>query len=72
MTIMARVVDEPDLVRDSNGIIQNVNEDDFHRFIAQRQQKEQELNRIQKLESDVSEMKSNLNLILKLLQDDNK
>ena len=69
---IARVVDEPDLVRDANGIIQNINEDDFHKFIAQRQLKEQELKRINDLETDVAEIKSSLNLILKLLQDDNR
>lgn len=72
MQYIEKIIDNPDLIRDSKGVIHNTNEDDFHKFIAQRELKQREIERIESLEKDVSEIKSGLNLILKLLQDDNR
>jgi chromosome segregation ATPase len=59
----------PNLVRDSQntGII-NVNESEYRTYIENYKRKYNEINRIKKLESDVTEMKDNLNEIKDLLK----
>lgn len=64
---MLRVEGEPDLVRTPQGIIQNVNQDSYQAYIAKRKSMAEQKTKIEKLESDVAEMKTTLATILQLL-----
>ncbi len=57
------------LVRDpdTNAIL-NVNMNDYEKYIAQRQEKQKEDHRIENIENEVSEIKSNLDEIKDLLK----
>lgn len=65
----ARVDGQPDLVRDEDGVIQNVNQDEFQAYINRRKAVMESRGRIDMLEREVGEIKNNIDLILKLLQD---
>ena len=64
---MIKVKDEPDLIRDSNNVIQNINTNAYHDFIARRNKINQDSDRIIALEKDNAEIKDSLAQILKLL-----
>lgn len=66
---MIKVKDEPDLSRDSNGVIQNTNTNAYHEYIARRQKINDDRDRISALEKDTAEIKDSLAQILKLLMD---
>ena len=64
---MIKVKDEPDLARDSNGVIQNTNTNAYHDYIARRQKAAEANNRLTALEKDNAEIKDSLAKILQLL-----
>ena len=64
---MIKVKDEPDLARDSNGVIQNINTNAYHEYIARRQKLTADADRLTALEKDNVEIKNSLAQILKLL-----
>lgn len=66
---MIRVMGEPDLARDENGVIHNTNQGDFHSFLAKRQAALRNKERIDKLEKDTAEIKDTLSLILQMLKE---
>jgi phosphoenolpyruvate synthase/pyruvate phosphate dikinase len=65
---MIKVKDEPDLARDTKGVIQNVNTSAYRDFIARRNLMNQDRDRISALEQDNAEIKDSLAQILKLLK----
>ncbi len=69
---MLKIEGEPDLIKDHNGVIQNINENEFHAFITRRAKVQEDKNRIDKLEQDNAEIKNTLAVILSLLKGDNK
>lgn len=66
---MIKVKDEPDLARDSNGVIQNTNTGAYNDYIARRNKINADHDRINALEKDNAEIKSSLAQILKLLME---
>jgi hypothetical protein len=64
---MIRVKDEPDLVRNSSGAIQNINADEYKVFIAKRRAVLSTQSRLEKLEQENQEINGKLDLILQLL-----
>lgn len=66
---MIKVKDEPDLARDSNGVIQNTNTSAYNDYIARRNKLSADRDRIAALEKDNAEIKSSLAQILKLLME---
>ena len=63
-----KVKDEPDLVRDPKGIIQNVNTSAYRDYIARRELINKDRERITALEKDNAEIKDSLATIIKLLK----
>lgn len=66
---MYRVVGEPNLVRDEQGVLHNVNIQDYRSFITQRQNALDNKRRIENLEMTQKDMSNKLDLILQLLKD---
>lgn len=64
-----RVEGEPDLVRLPNGTIQNNNQNEYQTYIAKRRAIQEQRERVEKLEADVSVMKANIAMILQLLME---
>lgn len=69
---MYKVEGEPDLRRDSTGVIHNVNNHSYLEYITKRNAALENRKRIEQLESDNKEIKETLKLILQLLRDDCK
>ena len=65
--MLARVKDEPDLVRTPTGAIQNTNVDEYRSFIAKRKAALDTTARIDSLERENKEINQKLDMILKLL-----
>lgn len=64
-----KVEGHSNLVRDPNtNAIINTNKTDYYAYLNQKQNKEKEIKRIEKLESDVTDIKSDLNEIKDLLR----
>lgn len=64
-----RVKDEPDLVRDQNGTIQNINQNEYEAYMAKRRAVADQRNRMNELENRVASMENNIAMILQLLRD---
>ena len=62
------VKDIEGLFRDSNGVIHNVDKEGYNAYINHRNNILKERERIESLETDVSDIKNSIQLILKLLQ----
>lgn len=69
---MIKVIDEPSLVRNNQGVILNNDNNEYHSFIAKRNSILKNEARLQKLESDSQEIKNTLAAILGILRDDHK
>lgn len=67
--MFARVDGQPDLVRTEDGVIQNINQDEYQAYVARRRAVMESRGRIDNLEREVGEIKNNIALILQLLQD---
>lgn len=65
---MIKVKDEPDLARDSKGVIQNTNTSAYHDYITRRNLMNKDRDRIAALEKDTAEIKGSLAQIIKLLK----
>jgi len=64
-----RVSENSNLYRDNfSGAIVNSNLNEYNNYIQQKKFKEQEKNRIQKIESDLSDLKNDLTEIKNLLR----
>lgn len=66
---MIRVKDEPDLARSPDGTIQNINQNEYHAYIAKRRAVMETKNRLDRLDSDVTQIKDTLSMILQLLNE---
>jgi predicted transcriptional regulator len=65
----AKVEGYNDLVRDSEtGAIINTNKTEYEKYIAQRDSRNRENTKIEKLESDMSSIRNDLNQIKELLR----
>jgi hypothetical protein len=64
---MLKVEGEPDLVRTSNGVIQNINQNEYQAYMAKRRAIVEQRDRMQRLEQEVAEMKNSIATILNLL-----
>lgn len=67
--MLAKVLGEPDLFRDENGVIHNKNTDDFRAYIARRNTAQETKKRIDNLEKQNAELNDKLDLILQMLRD---
>lgn len=65
---MIKVKDEPDLMRDNKGVIQNVNTNAYREYIHKRDIIIKDRERISALEKDTREIKDSLAQIIKLLK----
>lgn len=69
---MYKVIGEPDLMRDDNGVLHNVNTNDYRSYIAKRNAALEDKQRIDRLEKETTEIKETLSAILQILRDKNK
>lgn len=67
--MLAKVVDEPDLIRDDRGVVHNSNVSAHRAYIAKRNAAIANEKRIEKLEIANLELSQKLDLILQLLKD---
>lgn len=65
---MFKVEGEPDLIRDSSGVIKNVNRDEYMAYIARRNAMKAQQERLDRLEKESGEMRGMLTEILQILK----